>query len=101
MDVTQAIAKIRSSKKYKHISEEIIKQKTQEYINKNNLLNLSKNDLKDIKAKLHRIHGSFRGNEKKAFDNIQAKNYKKVLKSNRSTLERLNDYSEIYEKIFS
>jgi len=100
MNIQEATEKIKASKKYRHLSLEFIKQKAEEYAGKNKLAELEEVDLKEIKANLHKMHGSFRIGDKKLSQLISGKDYQKALASNISTRERLEDYDEIYRKIF-
>jgi 16S rRNA (guanine(1405)-N(7))-methyltransferase len=103
MEVEELGKLIKSSKKYKDISEEIIKQEVENYLKKNP--KIDKRDekiiLKEIKSKLHRIHGGFRISAKKTEDYLQAEDYFGLLRTNRSTNERLDFYKEAYKEIFN
>lgn len=101
MNHQEAVNKIKKSKKYKNISEEVISKKVKEYSDKHKLQIFSELDLKEIKSQLHRLHGSFRTETNKLSKHIQNKDYSEALKTNRSTLERLKDYEEIYNQIFN
>jgi hypothetical protein len=56
--------------------------------------------LKEIKASLHKSHGSFRFKDKKLEKDLDEKNFENILSKNRSTKERLDEYEEIYKNIF-
>lgn len=113
MDITELMKAIKSSKKYKAISEDVIKQKIEEYTKKNPRWQeyKDKHILKEIKRILHKAHGSFQINAGKAKlkqelleelrkdpDDLDA--IDDILKTNRSTRERLGIYQEVYKKIF-
>ena len=98
MDINGLVAEIKKNKKYKDISDEIVKQRATEYIRKNPNFD-GKIAVKDIRKSLHKAHGSFRGYSKEIKEKISRKEYKETLKANRSTRERLD--SEIYEDIYS
>lgn len=100
MESEELISKIKTSKKYKDISEEVIKTKVDEYLAKNKFFD-EKIALKDIKSELHKAHGSFRFQDKKLDKLLEEKDFISILDSNRSTKERLLDFENIYEKIFA
>ena len=99
MDKEQFIKAIKSSKKYKEISEEIIRNKVEEFFNKYDMSD-EKFMLKEIKASLHKLHGSFRFADKKLGEDLEKGDFESILSKNRSTKERLEDYELIYEQIF-
>ena len=114
MNEQEIIKAIKSSKKYKAISEEVIKQKTEEYIQKNPRWEQYKEKfiLKDIKTILHKAHGSFQVHPKNAKrksefleelrkDPNDLDIIDEILKTNRSTRERLDIYPKLYDKIFN
>jgi len=111
MNTTNILAEIKQSKKYKTLSEEVINEEIQKYLKRNPHYERYKDKkiLKDIKTELHKIYGSFQTNSrgkrekyleefKLAPDNIELT--KKILLTNSSTKERLENYEEIYRKIF-
>ena len=111
METQELIVLIKQSKKYKHISEEVIRQKIEDYTRKNEDWQDYKQKyiLKGIKALLHSAYGSFQVKEKKKRDKYlgELKNESddlnivdKILKTNRSTKERLGSYEELYERLF-
>lgn len=111
MEITNLVSIIKQSKKYKHISEEVIEQKIREYQRKNVRWSEHKEKfvLKGIKALLHKAYGSFQTYKKdKSEEYIEElkKNPSnkeillKILKTNRSTKERLEIYSKLYKEIF-
>lgn len=100
MESSKLIELIKKSKKYKDISEEIIKARVEEYLDKNKNFD-EKIALKEIKTGLHKAHGSFRFQDKKLDNLLNKKDFISILDSNRSTKERLLEYDSIYEKIFA
>ncbi len=99
MDQEGFVKAIKSSKKYKDISEEIIRNKVDEFFKKYDMSD-EKFMLKEIKAALHKLHGSFRFVDKKLEEDLDKKDFTSILSKNRSTKERLEDYELIYEQIF-
>lgn len=109
--VIELVQKIRQARKYKHLSEELIKSEVESYIKKYPKYQEYKEKLilKEIKAKLHKIHGSFQikdtSKRMKLLEELKnnPKNLlfiEKILETNSSTKERLDIYPELYEKIF-
>ena len=111
MNTQDILTQVKQSKKYKTLSEEVINEEIQKYLKRNPHYERYKDKkiLKDIKTELHKIYGSFQTNSKQkrekyleelkiAPDNIKLT--KKILLTNNSTKERLEDYEEIYQKIF-
>ncbi len=105
------ILKIKQSKKYKGISEEIIKK----HLDKIILLGKIKDPdsiIKETKTSLHQSYGSFQNQKTKKrqriledlkkskgfFNNIGLHN--KILSTNKSSLERLGQYAYFYEELF-
>ena len=100
MNIQEASEKIKKSKKYKNLPLDFISEKVKEYANKKKLKELEDVALKEIKSLLHKMHGSFRITKSKLSKHIKLRDYKQALKSNRSTQERLEEYEQIYQKIF-
>jgi len=111
MNTQELLAEIKQSKKYKTLSEEVINEEIQKYLKRNPHYERYKDKkiLKDIKTELHKIYGSFqtssKGKREKYFEEFKLNQdslelTKKILLTNSSTKERLEDYEEIYEKIF-
>lgn len=113
MNKQELLEKIKISKKYKQVSEEIILKEIENYIKKNPKYEESKDEkiLKDIKAELYKITGRFQVHKKLSnnrdkfleelkqdINNIEIIN--NILKTNHSTKERLEDYKEVYDNIF-
>jgi uncharacterized protein YlzI (FlbEa/FlbD family) len=100
MNQEEFIKEIKKSKKYKDIAEEIIMAKVNEFFKKYNVGEDERFFMKEIKASLHKAHGSFRFNNKKIEVFLDKKDFLSMLDKNKSTRERLDIYSNIYEKIF-
>jgi hypothetical protein len=115
LEINLIVEKIKKARKYKYISQEIIESQVQEYIRKNPQYQEYKEKfiLKEIKAKLHRIHGSFQIQNKnqeikkrtelleelkKNLENLRV--IEEILETNNSTKERLKIYPELYKRIF-
>ena len=113
MNKQELIELIRKNKKYAGLSSEIITRELEELERKNPGVNLENVNpeyiMKMVRTRLHQMHGSFQVIEnkkrnklfeelKKDPENIEI--IDKILETNRSTLERLEDYTEIYKKIF-
>jgi len=112
------IQKIKSHKKYRYLSDDIIKKEIRDYIKKNQISEkeITKQDIKEIRARLHRIYSSYQTKGKKKIDDLlnelnnilnkrESKSEifditNKLLSTMLSTKERLNDYQLIYSKIF-
>jgi hypothetical protein len=112
-ELKNLISKVKQNKKYKGLSEEIVGGKILEYAKKNAkfLDYKEKFIVKEIRSMLHKAYGSFqvKGNTNKKReklleklknnpDNLEVIN--KILRTNKSTCERLDIYPKIYEKIF-
>jgi 16S rRNA (guanine(1405)-N(7))-methyltransferase len=110
MEKEELLEKIKLSKKYKTLSREIIEDRINEYINKNPNFKRypEKIIIKEIKALLHKSHGSFQINTKKRNyylselkknpENLEIVNL--ILNTNASTKDRISAYPVIYSKIF-
>jgi 16S rRNA (guanine(1405)-N(7))-methyltransferase len=112
MNITDILAEIKQSKKYKTLSEEIINEEIQKYLKRNPHYERYKDKkiLKDIKTELHKIYGSFqtssKGKREKYLEELKLapenlELTRRILLTNSSTKERLEDYEEIYQKIFA
>jgi 16S rRNA (guanine(1405)-N(7))-methyltransferase len=112
MNKEEIILEIKKTKKYKDISEDIITKETENYFRRNPSWrdHKCKFIIKEIKARLHDIHGSYqtnnKANKKKKYleelkNNLGNLNIiNKLLKTNRSSTERLEFYKQLYEKLF-
>jgi len=67
MEIDELIELIKKSKKYKHLSDAVVKQKVLEYTEKNKNWQEYKEKfiLKEIKTKLHKAYGSFQNKARK------------------------------------
>jgi 16S rRNA (guanine(1405)-N(7))-methyltransferase len=102
---------IKANKKYSNISSELILKEIKEYLRKNpNIQKISKQDVKDVRAKLHRLYSSYQTRKKSKKREIylaELKNREEILEITKkllslvvSTKERLEDYLRVYETIF-
>jgi len=99
VDTNELVKLVKANKKYKDISDEVVKTRVEEFLAKNKVFE-EKSAVKEIRSRLHRIHGSFRLNTRKLEKYLKNKEFRKILESNRSTRERLDVYSELYADIF-
>jgi len=108
--IYELINQVKSNKKYKSISDEIIKNEINDYLKKNPISKISKQDIKVIRNSLHKSYASFQTRKKNKIqiylnelknnpDNQEITN--NLLSITLSTKERLNDYPDIYKKIFT
>jgi len=89
---------IKTSKKYKNLDENIIKQKIEKIIKKYPKAK-DKFIIKQVKTELHKTTGfSIRAGKQEKL--LSSKQYEKFLETNRSTKERFKDYPNLYKKIF-
>ncbi|MFA5174415.1 MAG: hypothetical protein WC438_04505 [Candidatus Pacearchaeota archaeon] len=105
-----SLDEIKKNKKYKTISDEIIVEEIKKYLEKNKTEEINKEDIKIIRASLHKSYSSFQTKKKnKRYQYLEKlkQNQKETSTINKllsmvlSTKERLKNYSEIYKKIFS
>jgi 16S rRNA (guanine(1405)-N(7))-methyltransferase len=108
--IIQILQQIKSSKKYKTLSDEIILKEINSYLKSNPKKSVSKFMLKEIKTKLHRMYSSYQTSKKckrEKYLNELKQNPKNIyiiqdiLSTNISTKERLEDYESLYQEIFS
>jgi len=86
-------AEIKESSKYRDLSDKIV----QRIIDENPDLGI-----KEIKAKLHRLYGAFQTTKRSKRDKLlENGDIEGILKTNRSSKERLGDYNILYKKIFA
>ena len=109
MENIQILNQVKQNKKYKTLSDELILSEIKEYLNKNNPKKIIKQDIKHIRSKLHRAYSTYQTTKKNKIQLLlnQLKQnpesldiINKILSSNISTKERLDDYKFIYNKIF-
>ncbi len=111
MNKAELIAKIKSAKKYKHISEEVIASILETYAKKDLDWQIRKPEfiLKKVKSQLHQLHGSFRPDNIKKREKVlerlkenprNQELVQEILETNNSTKERLSIYPRLYKQIF-
>ena len=112
MNLDEFIKKVKDKKGLRSLSDKFVLKIVKEYIEVNKLQQLDKKSLrqlvKKVRAKLHEIHGAFLSVKfskvKKLLgklDNINdIATHKALLRLHKSTKERLQYYSQIYDKIF-
>ena len=110
MDIIQdLLKKVKQNKKYSGVSDEIIIPEIISYLTKNKITKITKNDIKEIRSRLHKSYASFQTKKKNKIsnylddlkvnpDNLEITN--KLLEVTLSTKERLNNYEYIYNEIF-
>jgi len=118
--IQEILRKIKENKKYKTLADSIVKKEIQNYLKKNKIKEITKQDIKQIRAKLHLKYASFQTKKKnkryfyidnlKQLSEIRNPSSKdlndikeinnKLLSITISTKERLNNYSELYQQIF-
>ncbi len=111
--INQLLLQVKQNKKYKSLANEIIINEISSYLKKNKITKISKQDIKEIRNQLHKSYASFQTKHKnkikKYLNEIRNKiennrdiigETNNLLSITLSTKERLNDYSEIYKKIF-
>jgi hypothetical protein len=99
------IEKIKASKKYSSISDEILITEIEKYLKSNPEIEktekITKQDIKNIRAKLHKLYSSYQTKKKKKQDvYLEELDTNKLLSITISTKERIKDYKWIYKKIF-
>lgn len=115
--INTILNQVKDNKKYRTISDDVIITEIKNYLKSNQEIikknKIDKQIIKDIRARLHRLYSSYQ-TKKKNKRNLyleeleqainQDKNLdeitKKLLSITISTKERLENYKEIYEKIF-
>jgi len=118
--IQEILRKIKENKKYKTISDNIIENEIKNYLKSNKIKEITKSDIKNIRAKLHKAYSSFQTKKKKKrylyIDNLkhllEIKNpspedlddikeiNNKLLSITISTKERIKDYEKVYKQIF-
>lgn len=111
MDYQEILQKIKANKKYKGIADEIVLEEIEKYKKKHSDIERFRDlrIIKDIRAELHKAHGSFQNKYKnkraKYFEELK-KNpgnievIENILSTNQSTKERIELYARLYNKIF-
>jgi len=110
--ITDLLMNVKSNRKYSSISDEIIINEIKSYLsknNKNNMTEISKQDIKEIRNSLHKSYASFQTKKKNKIstyldelkqnptENVVSN---KLLSITLSTKERLDNYQYIYKEIF-
>ncbi len=108
--ISRILNKIKQNKKYKTISDDIVKNEIKAYLKSNpNISKIDKEAIKEIRAKLHRIYSSYQTKKRKKRDlyleelKQKPNEYeiqKKLLSITISTKERLLNYQNLYKQIF-
>lgn len=108
--IDKFLVEIKKGRKYKTISDEIVLNEIKSYFKSNpNISKLEKIHIKEIRSKLHYLYSSYLRGKKNKREKLlvelrkNPKNkeiIKKILETSVSAKERLEDYEEIYEKIF-
>jgi hypothetical protein len=107
--INDLLKQVKSNKKYSSISDEIVLNEINNYLKKNKLSKVSKQDIKNIRSGLHKSYASFQTKKKNKIsiyldelkqnpDNSETTN--KLLSITLSTKERLKNYEYIYKEIF-
>jgi hypothetical protein len=107
--INELLTEVKSNKKYSEISDEIVLPEIKNYLLKNKLTKITKEDIKEIRTTLHKSYASFQTKKKNKIaiylnelknnpDNLEITN--KLLSITLSTKERLDSYPEIYKQIF-
>jgi len=117
--IQEILRKVKENKKYKTLADDIVKKEIQNYLKTNKIKEITKQDIKNIRAKLHKTYSSFQTKKKNKrylyLDNLKHalnnnNNNKENIEINKiieqllsitiSTKERINDYKQIYKQIF-
>lgn len=111
------LKQVKKNKKYRTISNDIVINEIKDYLKSNSSLvksnKISKQTIKDIRARLHRKYSSFQTKKKRRREKY-LQELKKLIKNKKnieeitnkllsltlSTKERLNDYKNLYKEIF-
>jgi hypothetical protein len=107
--INNLLKEIKSNKKYKTISDEVILNEINNYLKKKPIIKITKQDVKEIRNSLHKSYASFQTKKKNKIsvylneleqnpDDMDVTN--KLLSITLSTKERLKDYEYIYKEIF-
>jgi len=113
--MSEILKQVKENKKYKTLADSIVEKEIQNYLKSKQIKNIkeiTKQDIKNIRAGLHKIYSSFQTKKKnkKYFYinnlklNLNTEEINKItnqlLSMTLSTKERINDYENIYKKIF-
>ena len=116
----EILRQVKENKKYKTFADSVVKKEIDKYIKQKKVKEITKQDIKKIRAKLHLKYASFQTKKKKKrilyinelrqlleirnpsfkdLNNIKEIN-NKLLSMTISTKERIKDYKKIYKQIF-
>lgn len=119
--IDNILQEVKKNKKYKTIDDSIVKLAIKEHFNNKIPKTIKKQDIKNIRANLHKTYSLYQTKKKSkrekyltelkqllAHKTISTQKTReqlfeitnKILSTNISTKERLNDYPSIYQKIF-
>jgi 16S rRNA (guanine(1405)-N(7))-methyltransferase len=121
--IDQILRQVKENKKYKTIADAVVITEIKKYLNSQQIKNfeeITKEDIKKIRSKLHKAYSSFQTKKKNKRDlyledlrglldikNPSSKESNKINEINNnllsitlSTKERLNSYNKIYKQIF-
>ena len=114
--INNLLSQVKQNKKYFSIADKIIIEEIKEYLRKNQISKISKQDIKEIRNQLHKSYASFQTKKKNKINNylneLQSLTESKLTDVNLlhitdkllsvtlSTKERINDYPNLYKQIF-
>jgi len=111
--INELLKQVKQNKKYSGVSDEIVLNEINSYLNKNKITKITKQDIKEIRSQLHKSYASFQTKKKNKISNYLnelrvninnkkdlSKTTNKLLGVTLSTKERLNNYEFIYREIF-
>ena len=107
--INELLIEVKQNKKYSGISDEIVLPEIKNYLLKNKLTKITKEDIKEIRNTLHKSYASFQTKKKNKIavylDKLKNNSNdleltSKLLSITLSTKERLSSYPEIYRAIF-
>ncbi|MEK6859652.1 MAG: hypothetical protein AABX54_02445 [Nanoarchaeota archaeon] len=114
--INNLLSQVKQNKKYFSIADKIIIEEIKEYLRKNQISKISKQDIKEIRNQLHKSYASFQTKKKNKINNylneLQSLTESKLtdvkllhitdklLSVTLSTKERINDYPNLYKQIF-
>ena len=105
--INKILQQVKANKKYKTIADSVVKTEINVYLkshqikmNKENSNQINKQDIKNIRAKLHQNYASFQTKKKRKREiYLENLDMKKLLSITLSTKERENNYNKIYKQI--
>ncbi|HJX50692.1 MAG TPA: hypothetical protein VJ438_04475, partial [Candidatus Nanoarchaeia archaeon] len=60
----EILGQVKKNKKYKTIADGVVKKEIQNYLKSNKIKKITKQDIKNIRSKLHKIYSSFQTKKK-------------------------------------